>query len=258
MVAPTAGAAHLAEERAEDALGLLPVNLCVTVQDAPETAPLVGVLALQGGFHEHKVMLGRLGARVCEVRQSKDLTDELDALVVPGGESTTMAHLARHLNLLAPLRDFVASGRPVMGTCAGLIFLADEVDGQKQGGQELMGGLDVTVRRNFFGSQVDSFETTLAATFAPGKDIEAVFIRAPAITRIGDGVRVLSSLDKKACGLDAAGGTLAVAVQQGRMLGMAFHPELTTDDSWHAYFLSMVREAQKEAPRQSNKRTRTS
>lgn len=158
-----------------DALAVLPVNLCVHLSNdigQGSDAPLVGVLALQGGFHEHKVMLTRLGARVCEIRQTKDLTDELDGLVVPGGESTTMAHLARHLGMLEPLRQFVASGRPVMGTCAGLIMLAKEVDGQKQGGQELVGGLDVTVQRNFFGSQVDSFQTSLTATFAPGKQIE--------------------------------------------------------------------------------------
>lgn len=117
-------------------------------------------------------MLCRVGASVCEVRQPKDLTADLDALVIPGGESTTMAHLARHLGLLAPLREFVSSGRPVMGTCAGLIFLAKQVDGQKEGGQELVGGLDITVQRNYFGSQVDSFQTNLAASFLPGKEVD--------------------------------------------------------------------------------------
>ena len=138
---------------ATDALGALPVNLCVSIQDAPASAPLVGVLALQGGFHEHMVMLSKLGAKVTEVRQVQDLDAKLDGLVVPGGESTTMGHLAERLGLLEPLRAFVASGRPVMGTCAGLIFLANEVLGQKEGGQELVGGLDVSVQRNFFGSQ---------------------------------------------------------------------------------------------------------
>ena len=167
----------------------LPTNLCVGIEEARSDAPLIGVLALQGGFHEHKVMLGRLGARVTEIRQPKDLTAELDALVVPGGESTTMAHLARHLCLLGPLRDFAASGRPVMGTCAGLIFLADDVDGQKEGGQELMGGLDVTVRRNYFGSQVDSFQTTLNATFAPEKDIDVRLPRAPPLASLSCATR---------------------------------------------------------------------
>ena len=103
------------------------------------------MLALQGGFHEHMVMLSKLGAKVSEVRQVHDLEAKLDGLVVPGGESTTMGHLAERLGLLEPLRTFVASGRPVMGTCAGLIFLANEVLGQKEGGQELVGGLDVSV-----------------------------------------------------------------------------------------------------------------
>jgi len=226
---------------ASDALGLLPVNLCSKIEtQLADHAPLVGVLALQGGFHEHKVMLARVGAKVTEVRQPKDLTAALHALVIPGGESTTMAHLARHLDLLQPLREFVASGRPVMGTCAGLIFLAKDVDGQKEGGQELVGGLDVTVHRNHFGSQVDSFQTTLTASFAPDRQIEAVFIRAPAITRVGHGVSILSSLDKKVVGLDPDGGQLAVAVQQANLLGVAFHPELTTDDSWHKYFMEMI------------------
>ena len=121
----------------------------VTSSDAPR----IGVLALQGGFHEHMVMLSKLGANVSEVRQVHDLEAELDGLVVPGGESTTMGHLAERLGLLEPLRDFVASGRPVMGTCAGLIFLAKDVLGQKESGQELVGGMDVSVQRNFFGSQ---------------------------------------------------------------------------------------------------------
>ena len=119
-------------------------------------APTIGVLSLQGGFHEHMVMLSKLGANVFEVRQAKDLEAARDGLVVPGGESTTMGHLAERLGLVKPLRAYVASGRPVMGTCAGLIFLADEVLGQKQGGQELVGGLDISVQRNFFGSQVST------------------------------------------------------------------------------------------------------
>ena len=129
-------------------------NLAATVTTVTSSdAPAIGVLALQGGFHEHMVMLSKLGAKVTEVRQVQDLDAKLDGLVVPGGESTTMGHLAERLGLLEPLRAFVASGRPVMGTCAGLIFLANEVLGQKEGGQELVGGLDVSVQRNFLGSQ---------------------------------------------------------------------------------------------------------
>ena len=132
-------------------------NLAATVTTVTSSdAPAIGVLALQGGFHEHMVMLSKLGAKVTEVRQVQDLDATLDGLVVPGGESTTMGHLAERLGLLEPLRAFVKSGRPVMGTCAGLIFLANEVLGQKEGGQELVGGLDVSVQRNFFGSQVAS------------------------------------------------------------------------------------------------------
>ena len=186
--------------------------------------PTIGVLALQGGFHEHHVMLSKLGAQVREVRQTKDLDEQLDGLVVPGGESTTMAHLAERLGLLQPLRAFVASGRPVMGTCAGLIFLADEVLGQKEGGQELVGGLDISVRRNYFGSQTDSFETELNATFAPGRAINTLFIRAPVVVRTGPAVQVLSVLDLKSVGLVAETPTLPVAVQQNNLLALAFHP----------------------------------
>eukprot|EP00908_Phaeocystis_cordata_P001236 Transcript_11324.p1 GENE.Transcript_11324~~Transcript_11324.p1 ORF type:complete len:316 (-),score=70.13 Transcript_11324:153-1028(-) len=135
-------------------------NLCAEVVDVTGDAPTIGVLALQGGYHEHKVMLSKLGAKVFEVRQVKDMEGDIDGLVVPGGESTTMGHLAERLGLLKPLRAFVASGRPVMGTCAGLIFLANDVIGQKEGGQELVGGLDVAVQRNFFGSQVAATTTT--------------------------------------------------------------------------------------------------
>ena len=226
-------------------------NLAEAVAPPSESdAPTIGVLSLQGGFHEHMVMLSKLGANVFEVRQTKDLEAARDGLVVPGGESTTMGHLAERLGLLKPLRAYVASGRPVMGTCAGLIFLADEVLGQKQGGQELVGGLDVSVQRNFFGSQVsapfhlrpppgaemlslrwcqgDSFETSLQATFAPDRAIPTVFIRAPVITRTGPKVNVLSHLDLKSVGLVADSPTLPVAVQQGNLLGMAFHPGART------------------------------
>ena len=155
-------------------------NLAAAVATVTSSdAPVIGVLALQGGFHEHMVMLcklganehmvmlPKLGAKVSEVRQVHDLEAKLDGLVVPGGESTPMGHLAERLGLLEPLRAFVASGRPVMGTCAGLIFLANDVLGQKEGGQELVGGLDVSVQRNFFGSQVVSPAAPLAACCLP-------------------------------------------------------------------------------------------
>ncbi len=225
--------------------GALPTNLCDEVVRAGDDAPRIGVLALQGGYHEHKVMLSRLGASVHEVRQLADLTAEpgFDGLVVPGGESTTLGHLARRLGLLEPLRAFVASGRPVMGTCAGLIFLAGDVVGQKEGGQDFVGGLDVAVRRNFFGKgQVDSFETRLTPSFAPERAVDALFIRAPAITRVGDGVEVLASLDYASVGLSKEPADHPVAVQQGALVGLTFHPELTREDCWHAHFMRLVRE----------------
>jgi len=215
----------------------LPTNLCAAIEDAPVDAITVGILALQGGYHEHKVMLSKLGCAVREIRQRQDLEQRIDALVIPGGESTTMGHLARRLELLEPLREFVASGRAVMGTCAGLIFLADEVIGQKQGGQELVGGMDITVQRNFFGSQVDSFESSLKVSFVPERLVPSVFIRAPAIKRTGPAVEVLARVRLDPTAGSEAGEEVPVAVQQGNLLGLAFHPELTTDDCWHAHFV---------------------
>lgn len=179
-------------------------NLAAAVTTVTSSdAPAIGVLALQGGFHEHMVMLSKLGAKVTEVRQVQDLDAKLDGLVVPGGESTTMGHLAERLGLLEPLRAFVASGRPVMGTCAGLIFLANEVLGQKEGGQELVGGLDVSVQRNFFGSQVRALQCRLppaelsgayAATRRAGR-----FFRDDAERDLRTGARDPSGLHPRAC-----------------------------------------------------------
>ena len=221
----------------------LPVGLCDAVRPAPSAdAPRVGVLALHGGHHEHAVLLSRHGGAVTLVRQPDGLAG-LDGLVIPGGESTTMGHLAERLGMVEPLRAFVRV-HPVLGTCAGLIFLADELTGQKEGGQTFVGGLDVTVARNFFGEgQVDSFEAALAPSFAPDERRATLFIRAPAITRVGAGVEVLASLDTAAVGLPGAARQLPVAVQQGHLVGLAFHPELTGDESWHAHWLGIVREA---------------
>lgn len=148
----------------------------------------------------------------------------IDGLVIPGGESTTMGHLAERLGLLEPLRAFVAGGGPVMGTCAGLIFLANTVDGQKKGGQRLVGGMDLTVCRNFFGSQIDSFETQLETTLAPGRKVPAVFIRAPAILATGPNVQVLASVRLDTDKDSAVPKTAPVAVQDGNLLGICFHP----------------------------------
>jgi len=194
---------------------------------------VIGVLALQGAFHEHAVMLRKLGATVVEVRKPDQLAG-LDGLILPGGESTTMALIAERWGMVAPLRDWVRSGRPVWGTCAGMILLADWAIGQKEGGQTLLGGLHVTVNRNYFGRQTESFETELDAPVLGVAPIHAVFIRAPAIVEVGTDVQVLA----KTAG---HGEDVIVAVRQGPLLATAFHPELTPDLRWHSYFLGMVK-----------------
>ncbi|XP_020598761.1 probable pyridoxal 5'-phosphate synthase subunit PDX2 isoform X2 [Phalaenopsis equestris] len=215
----------------------------------------VGVLALQGSFNEHMAALRRLGVTGVEVRKPSQL-ESIEALIIPGGESTTMAKLANYHNLFPALRNFVNSGKPVWGTCAGLIFLANKATGQKLGGQELIGGLDCTVHRNFFGSQVQSFETELAvpklAEQEGGSDrCRGVFIRAPAILKAGPDVEVLADYtipldklgtvasDSEAKAITESLGKVIVAVRQRNILGTAFHPELTSDIRWHSYFLKM-------------------
>ncbi|MGB9777045.1 MAG: pyridoxal 5'-phosphate synthase glutaminase subunit PdxT [Anaerolineae bacterium] len=189
----------------------------------------LGVLALQGAFIEHKHVLARLGVQAVEVRLPEHL-EGLDGLIIPGGESTTIGLLAQKWGLLEPLREFARSGRPIWGTCAGMILLAKEVvDGVP--GQPILGLMDITVRRNAFGRQVDSFEADLAVPVLGDPPFHAVFIRAPVIERVGASVDVLASLDD---------GT-AVAVQQGNLLATAFHPELTRDERFHRYFLKLVK-----------------
>lgn len=187
----------------------------------------IGVLALQGAFIEHKNVLNRLGVQPVEVRLPEHL-EGLNGLIIPGGESTTMGLLAQKWGLLEPLRAFARSGRPVWGTCAGMILLAKEiVDGVP--GQPILGLMDITVRRNAFGRQVDSFEADLEIPVLGDLPFHAVFIRAPVIERVGASVDVLASLDD---------GT-AVAVRQGTLLATAFHPELTPDDRFHRYFMKL-------------------
>ena len=189
----------------------------------------IGVLALQGAFIEHKNVLARLGVQPVEVRLPEHL-EGLAGLIIPGGESTTIGLLAQKWGLLEPLREFARSGRPLWGTCAGMILLAKEVvDGVP--GQPILGLMDITVRRNAFGRQVDSFEADLAVPVLGDPPFPAVFIRAPVIERVGAGVDVLASLDD---------GT-AVAVQQGNLMATAFHPELTADVRFHRYFLKLVK-----------------
>jgi 5'-phosphate synthase pdxT subunit len=191
----------------------------------------IGVLALQGDVREHVRSLTAVGARPVTVRRAGDL-DDLDGLVLPGGESTTISRLLEVFELLEPLRRRVGEGLPVYGSCAGMVLLADEVlDGRPD--QQGVGGLDVVVRRNAFGRQVDSFETDLP--LAGVGEVHAVFIRAPWVER----VEVLARVPD---GGGAAAGRV-VAVRQGRVLATSFHPELTGDDRVHGLFVDMVKEA---------------
>ncbi|NYI47619.1 5'-phosphate synthase pdxT subunit [Nocardioides aromaticivorans] len=188
--------------------------------------PSIGVFALQGDVREHLHALTALGADAFPVRRPAEL-ERCDGLVLPGGESTTMAKLARTFELLDPLRERVAGGMPTFGTCAGMILLADRIEGGTVG-QETIGGLDVTVRRNAFGRQVDSFEADLDFT---GLDapVHAVFIRAPWVEAAGPAVEVLA---------EAHGHP--VAVRQGHLLATSFHPEVDGDGRVHRVFLEMV------------------
>ena len=189
----------------------------------------IGVLALQGAFIEHKNVLTRLGVQPVEVRLPEHL-EGLAGLIIPGGESTTIGLLAQKWGLLEPLREFARSGQPLWGTCAGMILMAKEVvDGVP--GQPLLGLMEITVRRNAFGRQVDSFEADLPVSVLGNPPFHAVFIRAPVIERVEAGVEVLAALED---------GT-AVAVQHGNLLATAFHPELTRDDRFHRYFLKLTK-----------------
>lgn len=190
----------------------------------------IGVLALQGDVREHVRILESLGARAVPVRRSAELAS-VDGLVLPGGESTTIIKLAVAFDLLEPLRVAVKEGLPVYGSCAGMILLADRIaDGIE--GQQTIGGLDVLVRRNAFGRQVDSFESDLDAPDLahPERPFRAVFIRAPWVEQVGPEVSVL-----------ARAADHVVAVRQGPLMATSFHPELTHDDRVHRYFLDLVR-----------------
>jgi len=190
----------------------------------------VGVLALQGDVREHVRVLTDLGADVTTVRRPAELA-AVDGLVLPGGESSVIDKLSRAFGMREPVRDAIAGGMPVYGTCAGLILLADRImDGIE--GQQTFGGLDVTVRRNAFGSQVDSFEVDLEVPALDDPPVHAVFIRAPLVEEAGEGVERLATLDD---------GRI-VAVRQGALLGTSFHPEMTGEHRFHALFLDMVRE----------------
>ena len=198
------------------------------------SAPLIGVLALQGDVAEHLRALAAAGARPAVVRRPDEL-DSVDGLIIPGGESTTMWRLAVVFDLMEPLRKRVTAGLPVFGSCAGMIMLADRLlDGAD--GQETVGGIDMTVRRNAFGRQVDSFESDIALTgltSPPEPLFRAVFIRAPWVEQTGRQVEIL--------GTEPATGRI-VAVRQGPLLATSFHPELTGDTRVHRLFVDVVRE----------------
>ncbi|MGI5163029.1 pyridoxal 5'-phosphate synthase glutaminase subunit PdxT [Spirillospora sp. CA-253888] len=197
--------------------------------------PTIGVLALQGDVREHSRALEGAGARTLKVRRPEEL-EQIDGLVIPGGESTAMWKLARAFDLLEPLRKRIEAGLPAYGSCAGMIMLADRIrDGVP--GQETVGGIDMTVRRNAFGRQVDSFEAEVPLTGMGDTPYHAVFIRAPWVESVGDGVEVLGRAD---------GGPNVgriVAVRQGRLMATSFHPELTGDFRVHHYFADLVRRA---------------
>lgn len=192
----------------------------------PDSKPKIGVLALQGAFREHLAVLRRLGVGDCEVRLPAHL-DDIDALIIPGGESTTMGKLMVEYGLLEPLRGFV-SKKPVMGTCAGLVLLSAATTGSVQ---PLLGGLDITVSRNAFGRQIHSFEAPVDVDLDQNRDqsFPGVFIRAPLVVSAAENVRVFATFEGQ-----------PVGVQQGHLLGVAFHPELTTDTRIHEYFLRLV------------------
>ena len=192
----------------------------------------VGVLALQGDFREHVNSLAALNVAVQKVRNPEELKT-VNALVIPGGESTTISMLAKRVGLLDPLRKFVKDGFAVYGSCAGMIMLADEIlDGRSD--QETIGGIDITVRRNAFGRQVDSFETDLALKDFKN-NFKAVFIRAPWVERVGSEVEVLATYKTE------NNQEHPVMVRQGALLATSFHPELTNDNRIHEYFVQMAK-----------------
>ena len=202
--------------------------------------PVIGVLALQGDVREHRAMLEQAGARTVAVRRPAELA-ELDGIVIPGGESTTISKLARIFGLLDPLRDALRGGLPAFGTCAGMIMLADSIEDGVVG-QETIGGLDVAVRRNAFGRQVDSFEADLDVAFDVDSEVapvqrpfRAVFIRAPWVEKVGAQVEVVARV--------ASGEAIGriVAVRQGDLLATSFHPEITGDHRFHAMFVDLAR-----------------
>ncbi len=210
------------------------------MRSADRRLPRVGVLAVQGDVREHLAALAASGARAVRVRRPGEL-DDVDALVIPGGESTTIDKLIGVFDLREPLLKRLADGMPAYGSCAGMILLADRLEDGVDG-RRTLGGIDMTVRRNAFGRQVDSFETDLAFAGitdatppeADRRPVRAVFIRAPWVSSVGEGVQVLARVRQR-------GDDRIVAVRQGSLLATSFHPELTGDERVHRLFVDMVR-----------------
>jgi pyridoxal 5'-phosphate synthase pdxT subunit len=196
----------------------------------------VGVLGLQGDVVEHETMLEVAGVEPVTVKRPEQL-DEIEGLIIPGGESTTIGKLLRRFGLLEPLRQRSRSGFPMFGTCAGMILLANEIE-DAAGDQPSIGGMDIAVQRNAFGRQRESFETDLMVPALGSESIPAVFIRAPLIRRVGEGVEVLATLPDGR----------VVAARQGNLLVSSFHPELTGDPRLHRYFLEVVEHAGEPQP----------
>ena len=192
----------------------------------------IGVLALQGDFREHLLALSNLGVAAMSVRRTQEL-DAVDALVLPGGESTTIAQLAQTFGLFQPIVQRITQGMPIYGSCAGMILLADKILDSTPG-QRTFGGLDVTVRRNAFGRQVDSFEGDIAFSDGNPEPIRALFIRAPWVEVAGKDVEIMASATT------TDGVSHPVAVRQGAILATSFHPELMADGRVHRYFIEQV------------------
>mmetsp|Transcript_14386 Transcript_14386/g.17260 ORF Transcript_14386/g.17260 Transcript_14386/m.17260 type:complete len:215 (-) Transcript_14386:209-853(-) len=200
----------------------------------------IGVLALQGAFEEHVTMMTKLGVDTCEIRNPEEL-EGLHGIIIPGGESSTISLVAEEWKLVDPLKKWVTEGRPVFGTCAGMIFVSKDAKNQKKHGQTLLGKLDIVVDRNHFGRQKFSFEGKVN-TELDDKEHSGIFIRAPGILSVGKDVKILGTIehgDKK---------DMAVAVQQGSILATCFHPELTEDELWHTYFLKIVKDSKISKP----------
>ena len=187
----------------------------------------VGVLALQGDFREHLVSLAECGVNAKAVKTKTEI-ETIDALVIPGGESTTISKLAKSFELFDLIKNRIQSGLPTFGSCAGMILVAKSIK-DPASGQETFGGINIEVERNAFGRQVDSFEEDLEFKGITGPKFRAVFIRAPWVAKLGEGVEVLSEIDGH-----------AVAVRQGKVMATAFHPELTNDNRIHRYFIEEI------------------